>query len=197
MANISAEEATPGRDFLAEFARQIKSSGDIPWHVAWHPYPEDLGNPRAWADKHVTFDFDTSKVTFKNLEVLCRYLQRPEMLYQGRTRSIILSEQGFHTLKAANGEELQAAAYAYAWEKCRHLPMVEAFILHRHVDHAKEGGLRLGLWTHKKGTNCEPDQQKRLYALFQQAGTAQWDQASEFALKVAGLTSWKDIAPKP
>lgn len=61
MHNISPQEAVPGRDFIDTFARIARERGDFDWHVAWHPYPEDLGNPRAWADKNVTSGDDTIK----------------------------------------------------------------------------------------------------------------------------------------
>lgn len=197
MANISDREATPGRDFLDAFAKTVRQRGDFAWNVAHHPYPEDLGNPRAWADKSITFDDNSTKVTFKNLEVLCRHLERPELLFQGRPRHIILSEQGFQTLLTKDGEPLQAAAYAYAWEKCRRLPMIDAFIYHRHVDHAHEGGVRFGLWRNAPGSVATPHSKKMIYDLFAQAGTPQWDEAARFALKIAGLKSWDDLEPKP
>jgi len=193
MGGVSAQEATPGRDFLDTFARLARERGDFGWQVAHHPYPEDLGNPRVWLDKNVTTDDDSPKVTFKNLEVLCRHLRKPELLYQGKPRRIILSEQGFHTLLTADGEQLQAAAYAYAWEKCRRLPLIDAFIYHRHVDHAHEGGLRLGLWRNAPESISTPHSQKMIYPLFVKAGTPAWNEAAAFALPMAGLASWDEL----
>jgi Family of unknown function (DUF5722) len=192
----SPQECTPGKAFLDAFAEIVRHRGDIDWHVAAHPYPEDLGNPRAWADKTVTFDDNSPKVTFKNLEVLCRHLERPELLWLGRPRRVILSEQGFHTLLTPDGEALQAAAFAYAWEKCRRLPCIDAFIYHRHVDHAGEGGLRLGLWRNQPGTVAEPHIKKQIYALFQKAGSPAWDDAARFALPLAGLETWDQLKPR-
>lgn len=192
MSGISPEEATPGRDYLDTFARLVRERGDLDWHVAWHPYPEDLGNPRAWADKTVTGADDSNKVTFKNLQVLPRHLEKPELLYQGQPRRVILSEQGFHTLTTPDGEQLQAAAYAYAWEKCRHLPTVDAFIYHRHVDHSQEGGLRLGLWRNVPGSIADPEGKKLLWELFRKAGTPDWEAAAAGFLPVTGLSRWGD-----
>lgn len=192
MHGISPQEAVPGREFLDTFARIARERGDFDWHVAWHPYPEDLGNPRAWADKNVTQADDTIKVTFKNLEVLTKHLEKKELLYQGQPRRIILSEQGFHTLSTPDGEKLQAAAYAYAWEKIQHLPTVDAFIYHRHVDHAQEGGVRFGLWTHKPGTIVEPERTKAVYDLFKAAGTSMWREEADALLPVAGLKRWDE-----
>ncbi len=190
MHNVNPLEAKPGRDFLDEFAQQIRAGGDLDWHVAWHPYPEDLGNPRAWLDKSITTDDDTPKVTFKNLQVLAQHLQRPGLLWAGQSRRIILSEQGFQTLPTPDGPQLQAAAYAYAWEKCQRVRSVDAFILHRHVDHAGEGGLNLGLWTHQPNTLSTPGEKKLLYTLFQKAGTPDWPAAAAFALPIVGLENW-------
>ncbi len=190
MHNVSPQEATPGRDFLDTFAHLVRERGDFDWNVAWHPYPEDLGNPRAWADKTVTHDDNTNKVTFKNLDVLPKHLERPELLFNGRPRRIILSEQGFHTLLTPDGEQLQAAAYAYAWEKIQTLPTVDAFIYHRHVDHAHEGGLRLGLWRNAPNSVADPYSKKLIYELFQKAGTPTWRATADALLPVTGLHAW-------
>ena len=190
MHGVSAEEATPGKDFLDTFA---KLASDLDWHVAWHPYPEDLRNPRAWADKTVKSDETTNKVTFKNLEVLCRYLRKPDLLFKGEPRRVILSEQGFHLLLQPDGEALQAAAYAYAWEKCKRLPLVDAFIYHRHVDHAHEGGLRLGLWRNAPHSIADPNSKKQIWELLRKAGTPEWDAAAAPLLPVTGLKSWDEL----
>lgn len=129
-------------------------------------------------------------MTFKNLEVLPRHLERSELLFEGKQRRIILSEQGFHTLATSEGERLQAAAYVYAWEKIQRLPTVDAFIYHRHVDHAREGGVRFGLWSHKPGSISEPLHQKLLYEVFKKAGTPAWGSAAEALLPLTGLQSW-------
>ncbi|RYD37264.1 MAG: hypothetical protein EOP86_03900 [Verrucomicrobiaceae bacterium] len=195
MPGISPEEATSGRDFMDTFARLAREGegGDYDWALAHHPYPDDLGNPRTWLDKDATPDDDSPHVTFKNLEVLSKHLSRPELLWRGKPRRVILSEQGFHTLDRPEGEDLQAAAFAYAWEKCRRVPLVDAFIYHRHVDHSQEGGLMLGLWRHKAGSISTPDRSKRIYPLFKAAGTPGWSEAASFALPLTGLKSWDEL----
>lgn len=192
MHNVSAQEAVPGRDFLDTFARLARERGDFDWNIAWHPYPENLGNPRAWADPNVTHDDSTVKVTFKNLDVLPKHLEKPELLFAGKPRRIILSEQGFHTLLTPDGEKLQAAAFAYAWEKVLTLPTIDAFIYHRHVDHAHEGGVRFGLWRNKPHSVVEPHSTKQIYDLFKKAGTAEWRAAADALLPVTGLKGWSE-----
>jgi len=69
MPGISDQEAYKGRDFLDAFARLVRERGDFEWHVAHHPYPDDLGNPRTWLDKAAWPSDDSPHITFKNLEV--------------------------------------------------------------------------------------------------------------------------------
>lgn len=52
-----------------------KAEGDFPWALAHHPYPQNLFNPRAWEDQQAIFDFNSKKITPKNLEVLDAYMR--------------------------------------------------------------------------------------------------------------------------
>jgi hypothetical protein len=191
-----------GRPFLDYFSKRAKDpaqGGDFDWHLAFHPYPEDLFNCKTWADKSAAHSTDTPRITFKNIEQLAAYMNRPEMLHQGKPRRIILSEQGFHSPDTAEGQLLQAAAYAYAYQKIRNLNAIDSFILHRHVDHGQEGGLNLGLWTrHKPGKHpAEPAAKKKIYEVFQAADTPAWEEAFQFALPVIGIKNWSEIQPQP
>jgi acetyl esterase/lipase len=187
------EQSVPGRDLLAAFARCAREGGDYDWHVAFHPYPENLGNPRVWLDQSATPGDDSPRITFKNMEVLTRHLSRPELLWRGQPRRVILSEQGLHCPEdLPDGERLQAAGFAYAWVKANALDGIDAFILHRHVDHAHEG-LNLGLWTHKPGTISEPDRHRPLYEVFRAAGTAEEARACAFALPIIGVKDWAEV----
>jgi hypothetical protein len=106
---------------------------------------------------------------------------------------VILSEQGFHCADGEHGERDQAAAFAAAWWIVDHLDGIDAFLLHRHVDHAHEGGLRLGLWSHQAGSVCTPDRQRQMYAVFRAAGTPAFATAAAFALPVVGVAKWSDL----
>ncbi|WP_051946315.1 DUF5722 domain-containing protein [Verrucomicrobium sp. BvORR106] len=190
---ISPTEAYKTKEFLDNFARTAREHGDFEWHVAHHPYPDDLGNPRTWEDKNAWPTEDSPHITFKNLEVATRHMTRPDLLWQGKPRRIILSEQGLHCPDTPDGETLQAAGFAYVWEKVRRQPDIDALIWHRHVDHTQEGGLKLGLWTTKPGTISEPGRKRPFYDLFQKANTPAWDEAAKFALPVVGLKSWDEL----
>lgn len=193
----NAEQTFAGRPFIDYFNRRAKEQGDFDWHLAFHPYPENLFEPRTWNDKSATTNENTPRITFKNLELLPRYLRRPEMLYRGEPRRIILSEQGFHSINKPDGELWQAAAYAYAYYKTANLPNIDSFILHRHVDHGAEGGLNLGLWTRdtKGRSHAEPVAKKKIYGVFQAADTPDWKEAFKFALPVIGIKEWEELLP--
>ena len=178
------------RPFLEYFAGKARQDGDFDWQVAFHPYPENLFEPRFWKDKSATTDvLTTPRITFKNIELLPAYLRRPALLYNGRPRRIILSEQGFHTPKGTNGEIIQAAAYCYAYKKIEALDGIDAFILHRHVDHPHEGGLLLGLRRYTPNA-VEARPKKKSWEVFRAADTPEWEKAFAFALPVIGLQAW-------
>ncbi len=178
-----AEQAFPGRQLVDYFA---KEGNDFDWHLAYHPYPESLFEPRFWNDKTAMNSPDTPRITFKNLQVLTDYFARDELLYQGKRRRIILSEQGFHTPDGADGESIQAAAYCYAYRRVAALDGIDSFILHRHVDHPHEGGLRLGL--RRRDGDSRP--KKRIYDCFLHADQANWRETFGFALPIIGLDAW-------
>jgi hypothetical protein len=187
-------QAFAGRQFVDYFAERAREDprGDFDWHLAFHPYPENLFEPRFWNDKSALHQEDTPRITFKNLEQLTKYFQRPELFYHGEPRRIILSEQGFHTPDGPDGEAIQAAAYCYAYKIVEQFDGIDAFILHRHVDHPHEGGLRLGLRRYLPD-NAEPRPQKKIYECFHSADTPEWRSAFEFALPIIGLESWDEI----
>ena len=191
------KQSFAARPFLECFAAVCREQGDFDWNIAFHPYPENLGNPRFWRDKSATFQSDTPRITFKNLEMLDGFLKQPSLRHQNAQRRVILSEQGFHTPDGPNGETIQAAAYCYAWKKIEKLDGIDAFILHRHVDHSGEGGLKLGLWRNKPGSVADPDGRKRIYECFKDADTPRWRQTFEFALPVVGLKNWDEAATRP
>jgi hypothetical protein len=189
------EQTFPGRPFLDYFARRARETGDFDWHVAFHPYPENLFECRTWNDKSATFTNTTPRITFKNLEVLPKYLRRPALLYEEKPRRIMLSEQGFHTPDGTNGETLQAAAYAYAWHRANSIPEIDAFILHRHVDHPGEGGLKLGLWRRDESnpSSTKPVAKKEIHDVFLNADGPRWRESFAFALPVIGIRNWEDL----
>jgi hypothetical protein len=174
-----------------------KAEGDFSWHVAFHPYPENLFQPAFWKDKTAVLAFDTPRITFKNLEVLPAFLAQKHLLCDGKPRRIILSEQGFHAADSPEGERLQAAAYAAAYYRVSRIPTIDAFMLHRHVSHRGEGGLRLGLWTWDPDSPdpSKPGRKMVIHDVYKRADEANWREAFAFALPLVGITDWKGLDP--
>ena len=85
------------------------------------------------------------------------------------------------------------AAYCFAWRKIANLDGIDAFILHRHVDNATEGGLNLGLWRRDPNSTAQPSGKRPIYEVFRLADTPQWQKAFEFALPIIGIKSWEEI----
>jgi|GEM_PF-512636 len=187
--------AIAGRRLIDEFNRVARAGGNFEWHLAYHPYPEDLFKARTWKDRTALPGADTPRITFRNLGVITEYMRRPELLLDGVPRRVLLTEQGFHSDGTEAGEALQAAAYAYAWRKVMADPGIDCFILHRHVDHRHEGGLNLGLWRRKPESVADPLSPKPIHEVFRRAGTPQWEEAFRFALPIIGVTNWSEVAP--
>ena len=144
---IPAPRSYPGRDLLDLLIKFSRLEGDYDWGIAFHPYAQDLLNPRTWGDAQALFNFNTPYITFKNLEVLDAWARQPEVAFQGKApREIQLTEQGLNSPDySAKSLNEQAAGLAYAWKKIEPLKTITAFQYHLWADEPSEGGLRLGL----------------------------------------------------
>jgi hypothetical protein len=183
-----------GRDLLELLVRYSHAEGDFPWAIAYHPYPQDLRNPRVWADTEALPSQDTPRITFKNIEVLDAWAHRPDVLFHGKEpREIHLTEQGLNSpdySEKALAE--QAAGMAYAWEKIEPIGNITAFHYHNWIDNRGEDGLRIGL---RKFPDDEKDPlgKKPIWSVYQAIGTPQWREKTEFALPIIGIRSWSEL----
>lgn len=177
-------------ELLLDFTR---AEGDFPWALAYHPYPQSLLDPRTWEDGQATFDFNTVKITPKNLEVLDAYMKQPALLYQGTVRPVHLSENGFNSKDYSPAQlEDQAAGMAYAWKKIAGLSSIKAWHYHNWMDNRHEGGLRIGLrkFSDEPGDPAGP---KPIWHLYKALATPDEDHAAEPYLKTIGISSWEEI----
>jgi hypothetical protein len=186
------EQCYKGRDVIEVLNKICLRDGNFDWSLAFHPYPEDLFHPDFWNDKTAIDSFDTPRITFKNIEVLPKYMSQPHLLYEERPRHIILSEQGFHSDETEEGEQLQAAAYAYAYDKIERTPVIESFILHAHVDHRDEFDLNLGIWRRDKESSSPnaPGSPKPVYAVFRDIDGPRKDELVSWAKQIVGEENW-------
>lgn len=181
-----------GKDILDLIAVDSQTHGDYPWGLAYHPYPQSLFEARTWNDKLATDDLNTPLITFKNLDVLDRVMKRDDMLFTSldghqKTRGVLLSEQGFHVhTDNPDGERIQAAALIYAWQAIQRSSVIEAFHYHRWIDHEREGGLKLGLWTVDPGTIWRPKDKRLGWHVYQALGTPREPEVSGPYLELIG-----------
>lgn len=89
---------------------------------------------------------NTEKITFKNLEILDRWIRQPKTFYHNKKRTLLLSEQNPNSLDYSEKSlNEQAACLAYAWKKVMNCEGIDAYIAHRWIDIHFEGGLKTGL----------------------------------------------------
>ncbi|HET6250003.1 MAG TPA: DUF5722 domain-containing protein [Tepidisphaeraceae bacterium] len=189
----SDPRAYTDRDLLEKLLEFSRVEGDFEWGIAFHPYAQDLFNPRTWEDHDATFSFNTKFITFKNLEVLDAWARQPMACYHGQPREIQLSEQGLNSRDySEKALTEQAAGLAYAWKKIEPLKTITAFQYHNWCDAREEGGLRLGI--RKFGNESgDPLGKKPAWDVFKAMGTEDWKKASAFAKLIVGIKDWNEV----
>ena len=173
----------PPKAMVDLLAQRSLQEGDFDWGLAYHPYPQNLRDPRTWLDKKAELHFDTPLITPRNLEVLDAYMHQPRMMHNGKVRTVVLSEQSANSPgHDETSYRNQAAAIAYIWSKFEHLESIESYVMHRWMDHPKEGGLNLGIRTW--GTTEATAKKKPAWDIYRKLGTADQDQAVQWAKTV-------------
>jgi hypothetical protein len=181
-------------DLLEGLLQYSKVEGDFQWALAYHPYPEDLNEPKTWNDKSATFDMNTPMVTFKNLEVLDKWIKLPENKYLGtQKRTVWLSENGTNS-RSYSKEDLdeQAAGFAYTWKKMKHLDGIDAFQWHNWMDGRGEFGLRIGLRKYPDD-ETDPAGKKPVWYLYQAADTPSEDKVFDQYKAIIGISDWTEV----
>ena len=126
---------------LDTFYSKLKAQGKICPNIAYHAYSQGLVEPKFWDDSLAGSGVDSTIITMKNISVLTEYVKKKI----GKDATIMLAEQAFNSTQ---GEELQAATYAYAYYISEGNKMIESFIYARDtepqsdVDQAFYWGLR-------------------------------------------------------
>ncbi|MCR4763028.1 MAG: hypothetical protein K5696_05820 [Lachnospiraceae bacterium] len=182
--NKSGNPDYDARDMLDLFAADIRAYGDIDWGLAYHPYSVPLTKAAFWQQNSlVTNSANTSFITMKNIGVLTSYMHQSQFLTRtGEVRSIILSEQGF---TSTAGQEVQAAAFIYAYKIAAANPDIDIFIYARESDHASEIAENLAL-----GLNDVGGGHKRIYQCYKHVDMPDSADVCDFALGIIGIGSW-------
>ena len=166
-----AENCFPVVRFMDLLTDYCSLQGDFDWGVAFHLYPQLLWEPRSWLDSQATSNESSLLVTFKNVELLDKWIRSEKMLFDGHTRSLVLSEQNPNSLDYSDKEQsLQAASLCYVWKKVATLDSIEAYIAHCWIDDRSEGGLKTGLRKYADEP-FDPLGKKRSWYVYKDLGT--------------------------
>lgn len=191
---VEPVELYSSKELLTTLQQFSKLEGDFQWGVAYHPYPQDLNEPKTWLDAKAIFSPNSPLVTFKNLEVIDDWIKKPENLYKGSIkRSLWLSENGTNsrTYETKDLEE-QAAGFAYAWKKLKNLDGIDAIQWHNWIDNREEQGLRIGL-RRFPDDETNPGGPKPVWHAYQAAGTSKEDVIFAPYKSIIGITDWNEI----
>ncbi len=194
------------KEVIDIFNELVREKGNIDWGLAYHPYSIPLTEPEFWDDWNtglISWEETSPIVNFANLSVLTDYFQKDVMRDRsGNVRHIILSEEGFTSQSATRGkvEELQAAAFAYAYYIVDSNPYIDAFIMSRQIDAPSEvaTSCAFGLWTtdQTEDVNIKPAMRKRIWPVFKAIDKANDTlEATDFAKEILGIENWSDIIP--
>ncbi|MGN1128909.1 MAG: DUF5722 domain-containing protein, partial [Candidatus Flemingiibacterium sp.] len=185
----------PAKEYLDFFASVVRNSGDIDWGLSVNPYPSDQSMTEFWLDEYAKNEVTTPFVTMKNIGVLTEYMHGESLTYNGKPRSIIIGEFGVGGDPSSNDSmSMQAAAYALAYYAAAQNEDIDAFIWHRHVDHAGEG-LCFGLWSSIDGNVQLPLAKKTIYSVFAQIDTAKSGDVTSFVKTLVGSGAFSLFMP--
>lgn len=195
-----------GKQVVDAFNSFTNQKGQIRWGLAYHPYPYPMTEPEFWDDVKTglfTDKEDSPVINFANLTTLTNYFAKDELrTYDGKTRPIILTEQGFTATSATRGDvsDIQAAAYAYSYYQVDSNPMIDAYILSRQVDAPVEVrlGLSFGLWKSRMdiGDYISATQRRKIWSVFKNIDKKNSTlQSTEFAKSIIGIEKWSDVIP--
>lgn len=188
------EDYSP-KEMLEKTVEYSNAEGDFWWGVAYHPYPQNLTIPSLWSnDTQATYSMDTKFITFKNLEVLDKWIKMKENLYKGEKKRIcFLSENGTNSPSYSQADlALQAAGGCWAWKKVKALDGIDAIQWHNWADNRAEFGLRIGLRAFDDAgfNNLDP---KPVWYVWKAAGTDKEDEVFAPYLSTIGISDWDSI----
>ncbi len=178
-----------GKQLIDLLGENCAKDGDFPWNVAHHPYPEDFGHPDFWNDRWATFEFTTRLITYRNMEVLEKYLAQEKLLYKGQQRRILFSEQGFNSGSGPLSglmKKQAAAGYVLSFMKARNMKTVDMMTHHSTIDNPHEFGLNLGIYEYDENAPHHKGKAKPIENMVRAMDTPYEGAAVEYAKQVIG-----------
>lgn len=178
-----------GKELIDLIGGNCERDGNFPWHLAHHPYPESFDHPDFWNDRNATFEFTTRLVTYRNMEVLEKYLAQPRLLYKGCRRRILFSEQGFNSGSGPLSglmKKQAAAGYVLSFMKARNMETVDMMTHHSTIDNPHEFGLNLGIYEYDESAPHHRGKAKPIEKMVMAMDTPYEGAAIEYAKQVIG-----------
>lgn len=178
-----------GKNLIDLLGKNCLRDGNFPWHVAHHPYPETFDHPDFWNDRWATFELTTRLITYKNMEVLEKYLEQPGLLYKGVQRRILFSEQGFNSGSGPLSglmKKYAAAGYVLSFMKARNMKTVDMITHHSTIDNPHEFGLSLGIYEYDPDALYGKGKAKPIENMVRAMDTPYESAAIEYARQVIG-----------
>ena len=164
----------------------ISAQGNIDWCVAEHPYNYPMTWTGFWTPKNpemITHSIDTPYLSMENIEQLTDYLSQPAFLNtKGGVRPVLLTEVGY---TSTQGEEAQAAAMLYAYQRCMTNQHIKLITFNRQTDYPSE--VRLGL---SCGITRQDGSRKLAFEFFQQMNGPDAGAYINRAASIMGIADW-------
>lgn len=185
--NVANSPDYDGKDLIDSFNAYVSGHGNIDWSLAYHPYNVPLTSCKTWdSSKYVSHNSNTGVISMQNIEVLVNYMNQEHFLNpNGECRSIMITELGY---TSTQGEQLQAAAIAYAYLKIDHYQDIDGLLLNRQTDDATEIAQNLATGITKSNGAA-----KYSYNVFKYMDTDQRDKYLDFAKSIIGINNWSEI----
>ncbi|MDC7293747.1 MULTISPECIES: DUF5722 domain-containing protein [unclassified Butyrivibrio] len=177
------------RSFLEAMNACICAEGNIDWALAQHPYNYPMTWTSFWTPKDakaasmIQHNINSPYISMENIEQLTDYMCQPAMLNtKGAVRPILLTEVGY---SSNQGEEAQAAAIVYAYQRAATNRYINMIVFNRQTDIETEvsQGLPVGL-TRQDGSR------KLAFEYYQQMNGANAGEYIQRAAAYMGIGDW-------
>lgn len=168
----------------------IMAQGNIDWALAEHPYNYPMTWTSFWTPKSaqtaamIQHNINTPYLSMENIEQLTDYMCQPALRNsKGAVRPILLTEVGY---SSTQGEEAQAAAIVYAYQRAATNRYINMIVFNRQTDYPAEvaQGLAVGL-TRQDGSR------KLAFEFYQQMNGANAGAYIQRAASYMGISDWQ------
>ncbi|MBE6565382.1 MAG: hypothetical protein E7655_08945 [Ruminococcaceae bacterium] len=171
-------------DFLKLFDQKITMGGDIPWRVALNIRPTVKGQAEFWQSPNISDASSTPFVNLYNIGALTDLLKSEELLYQGSPRSVAVTSDA---IPSDGSEQMQAAAFAYAYLTAACDESIECYAFARQTDSVADGS--------SYGLKKPDGTKKAVYDVFRSIDTNEWKSVVSPLTAALSVTDFSELIP--